>query len=412
MKIQSLFTGSSGDPYQSFLFNEVVSEIRNFDGSQAHENIVVVAPSHWSQNAVDIVAKKYFRRAGVPAILRRVPEEGVPTWLWRSVADDEKLQSLPHNQRFGRERDIRQVFDRIAGASTYWGWKSGCFSTEADAAAFFAELRFMLAAQMVAPNSPQWFNAGLHWAYGIEGPAQGHWHVDDMGEARRSANAYERPQMHSCFIQSVDDDLINPGGVLPLMVDEARIAKYGSGTGANFSRIRGAAEPLSNGGMACGLVAVLRATDRAAALVTANGSTRRASKMVIVDIDHPDVEEFIAWKVKEEQKVAALVTGSRVCARHLTAIIAACVEHEGAGAYDASTNPRLRREIRSARHAHVPENYIRRSLGKGMRQSISRSSTRTGTPKLISPSPARTGTTRFASPTLSCAASTRMEPGP
>lgn len=362
MKISSLFTSGLEDPYVRFDFKEVMSEIRNSDGSQAHENLTVVAPAHWSQNAIDIVAKKYFRRAGVPALLKRVPEEGVPSWLWRSVADDEKLQERPHNQRFGRERDVRQVFDRIAGASTYWGWKTGCFSSEADAAAFFNETRYMLAAQIGAPNSPQWFNAGLHWAYGIEGPAQGHWHVDDIGSVRRSTNAYERPQMHSCFIQSVDDDLINPGGVLPLMVDEARIAKYGSGTGANFSRIRGASEALSNGGRACGLVAVLRATDRAAALVTANGSTRRASKMVIVDIDHPDVEEFIDWKVKEEQKVAALVTGSRICARHLSAIIAACVEHEGPGAHDASVNIRLRREIRSARQAHVPENYIRRAI--------------------------------------------------
>ena len=223
------------------------------------------------------------------------------------------------------EHDARQVFDRLAGAWTYWGWKGSYFDSAEDASAFFDEVRYMLATQKGAPNSPQWFNTGLHWAYGIEGPSQGHYYVDHSTDrVRRSSNAFEHPQAHSCFIQSIEDDLVGESGILSLLVDEARIAKFGSGTGANFSKIRGSSESLSGGGKACGLVSVLRAGDRAAALITAKGSTRRASKMIVVDVDHPDIEEYIDWKVKEEQKVAALVTGSKTIAHHLTAIMQGC----------------------------------------------------------------------------------------
>ncbi|CAM5771563.1 vitamin B12-dependent ribonucleotide reductase [Labrys miyagiensis] len=363
MKIPALYTCGVEDPYSLLTFKETASEIRNSDGSLAFDLARVIAPEEWSEIAIDIAAKKYFRKAGVAALLRRVAESDVPFWLWRSVPDLDALAELPNEQRYGGEYDLRQVFDRIAGATTYWGWKNRYFSTESDAAAFFNELRFMLATQKVAPNSPQWFNTGLHWAYGIEGPSQGHYYFDPQAnEVRRSANAYERPQTHSCFIQSVGDDLVNDGGVLPHIVDETRIAKYGSGTGANFSNIRGASEPLSGGGKASGLIAVLRASDRAAGLVTAGGSTRKASKMVVVDVDHPDIEDFIDWKVKEEQKVAALVTGSRLCASHLNAIMKACTDFEGESAFDPRSNTALRAEMRAARKAQIPENYILRAI--------------------------------------------------
>ena len=205
------------------------------------------------------------------------------------------------------------MFDRLAGTWTYWGWKGGYFDTEDDARAFYDELRVMLARQMAAPNSPQWFNTGLHWAYGIDGPAQGHYYVDyQTGELTASASAYEHPQPHACFIQSVADDLVNEGGIMDLWVREARLFKYGSGTGSNFSKLRGDGERLSGGGRSSGLMSFLKIGDRAAGAIKSGGTTRRAAKMVIVDIDHPDIEDYIDWKVVEEQKVAALVAGSKL----------------------------------------------------------------------------------------------------
>ncbi len=225
----------------------------------------------------------------------------------------------------GAETDALQVFRRLAGCWTYWGWKGGYFSAEADALAFFDESCCMLAMQMAAPNSPQWFNTGLHWAYGIEGPPQGHYFVDPpTGAMTRSTSAYERPAPHACFIQSINDDLVNEGGIMDLWVREARIFKYGSGTGSNFSNLRGEGEPLSGGGKSSGLMSFLKIGDRAAGAIKSGGTTRRAAKMVVLDLDHPDIEDFTNWKVVEEQKVAAMVTGSKLLSRHMNAILKAC----------------------------------------------------------------------------------------
>ena len=223
----------------------------------------------------------------------------------------------------------------------------------------------MLAMQMVAPNSPQWFNTGLHWAYGIDGPSQGHFYVDyKTGELVQSATAYEHPQPHACFIQSIADDLVNEGGIMDLWVREARLFKYGSGTGTNFSRLRGEGEKLSGGGKSSGLMSFLKIGDRAAGAIKSGGTTRRAAKMVILDADHPDIEQFIDWKVIEEQKVATLVTGSKINQKHLRAILKACVNCEGSGddCFDPDKNPVLRREIKAARRNHVPDNYIHRVI--------------------------------------------------
>src|SRR5581483_1904131 len=218
------------------------SRIVNPNGSVVFEMKDISVPEGWSQVAVDILAQKYFRKAGVPLHTRRVEEDGVPAWLQRSAP-------AAADTPVGKETDSRQVFHRLAGCWTYWGWKGGYFSSEADARAFYDETCHMLAAQMAAPNSPQWFNTGLHWAYGIEGPPQGHYYVDPAtGEVTRSTSAYERPAPHACFIQSVSDDLVNEGGIMDLWVREARIFKYGSGTGSNFSALRGEGEPLSGGG--------------------------------------------------------------------------------------------------------------------------------------------------------------------
>jgi ribonucleoside-diphosphate reductase alpha chain len=365
MRIERRYTVAGISPYAAIEFRTTKSEIRNAEGAVAFRFGEYKVPAAWSQTAADILAQKYFRKAGVPARVRRIAEAGVPGWLWRSVADDQSLADLPPAERTGAENDARQVFDRLAGTWTYFGWKGGYFDTVEDASAFFDELRHMLATQKAAPNSPQWFNTGLHWAYGITGQGQGHYHVDpSTGRVRRSRNSFEYPQAHSCFIQSVADKLVGPAGILPLLADEARIAKFGSGTGANFSRIRGSSERLSGGGKACGLVSVLRASDRAAALVTANGSTRRASKMVVVDIDHPDIEEYIGWKVAEEQKVAALVAGSKAIARHVAAIMRACVTFQGPRdhGFDSGRNSTLDCAIRNARKAMIPEHYVGRAI--------------------------------------------------
>ena len=154
----------------------------------------IEVPAAWSQVAADVLAQKYFRKAGVPARLKRVEENGVPSFLWRSVADETALEALPKAERYGSEISAKQVFDRLAGAWAYWGWKAGYFDGEDDARAYFDEMRFMLARQIAAPNSPQWFNTGLHWAYGVDGPSQGHYYVDfETGKLVKSKSAYEHP---------------------------------------------------------------------------------------------------------------------------------------------------------------------------------------------------------------------------
>ena len=365
MRIERRFTKSGQSPYADIKFRETASELKNPDGKLIFQLEGFHVPEHWSQVAADILAQKYFRKAGVPAKVKRVEENLVPSWLWRSVPDTRALAGMPEAGRFGPEKDARQVFDRMAGAWTYWGWKGGYFTSEDDAQAFHDELCYMLAMQMAAPNSPQWFNTGLHWAYGIDGPGQGHYYVDfQTGELVRSASAYEHPQPHACFIQSVQDDLVNEGGIMDLWVREARLFKYGSGTGSNFSRLRGEGERLSGGGKSSGLMSFLKIGDRAAGAIKSGGTTRRAAKMVIVDADHPDIEEFVNWKVLEEQKVAALVAGSKACAKYLTAIMKACVNCEGQGedCFDPAKNPALKREIKAARAAFVPDNYIQRVI--------------------------------------------------
>jgi ribonucleoside-diphosphate reductase alpha chain len=365
MRIERRYTKEGQSPYAEIAFCHTTSEIRNPDGSVVFHADNVEVPEQWSQVASDVLAQKYFRKAGVPSRLKKVEEESVPSWLWRSVADEAALNDLPEAERLTGEQSCKQVFDRLAGTWTYWGWKGGYFSSEADAWAFFDEHRYMLAMQMVAPNSPQWFNTGLHWAYGIDGPSQGHFYVDyKTGKLVQSTTAYEHPQPHACFIQSINDDLVNEGGIMDLWVREARLFKYGSGTGSNFSRLRGEGEKLSGGGKSSGLMSFLKIGDRAAGAIKSGGTTRRAAKMVILDVDHPDVEQFIDWKVIEEQKVANLVTGSKINQKHLRAVLKACVNCKGSGddCFDPEKNPVLRREIKAARKNYVPDNYIRRVI--------------------------------------------------
>ncbi len=374
MKLSRLFTKDHEAPYAGVEFEGRTSRINNPDGSIVFEAKDIQVPKGWSQVAVDILAQKYFRKAGLPAKLRKVPEDGVPSWLWRSEPDVEGLARRPDGERTRGEEDSREVFHRLAGCWTYWGWKHGYFSDEESARIYYDEMTTMLARQMAAPNSPQWFNTGLYWAYGITGPAQGHHYCDpDTGELLRSTNAYEHPQPHACFIQSVGDDLVGGNGIMDLWVREARLFKYGSGTGTNFSSIRAENEPLSGGGRSSGLMSFLRIGDRAAGAIKSGGTTRRAAKMVVVDIDHPDIEKFIDWKVVEEQKVAALVAGSRMCNRFLNAILRAGhrSELEGADRWDPRKNRELRDQIKAARQSEISENYIQRTLqigGQGVQE--------------------------------------------
>ncbi|MBI3721236.1 MAG: vitamin B12-dependent ribonucleotide reductase, partial [Fimbriimonas ginsengisoli] len=272
MKIARHFTQQPNDPYAGIAFEPRKSEIRNPDGSTVFLMDKVMVPKGWSQVATDILAQKYFRKAGVP--------DG------------------------GVETDSRQVFNRLAGCWRHWGEEHGYFDSAEDAQTFYDELCAMMARQMAAPNSPQWFNTGLHFAYGIDGPAQGHFYVDPKtGKTKRSTSAYERPQPHACFILSVKDDLVNEGGIMDLWTREARIFKYGSGVGTNFSKLRGGNEPLSGGGKSSGLMSFLKVGDRSAGAIKSGGTTRRAAKIVCLDIDHPDIETFVRWKMVEEQKV-------------------------------------------------------------------------------------------------------------
>src|SRR6201994_2411026 len=368
MRIERRNTTQGQSPYAGIDFRLTTSEIRNPDGSVVFRLENVEVPEFWSQVASDVLAQKYFRKAGVAARLKKLEEETVPSWRWRSVPAPEALTARPENERYVSETSAKQVFDRLAGCCTYWGWKGGYFTSEDDARAFCDELRYMLAMQMVAPNSPQWFNTGLHWAYGVDGPGQGHYYVDwKTGKLTKSKSSYEHPQPHACFIQGIEDDLVNEGGIMDLWVREARLFKYGSGTGSNFSRLRGEGEKLSGGGRSSGLMSFLKIGDRAAGAIKSGGTTRRAAKMVVVDVDHPDIETYIDWKVKEEQKVAAPPAGSKVVKRRLKAILKACLNCEGSGddCFTIDKNPALKREVKAARRDDVPDGVIKQIIQYG-----------------------------------------------
>ena len=369
MKIERRHT-VPGDPYAGIAFRTASSSIRNADGSVVFELDAVAVPEGMSQTAVDILCSKYFRKEGVPAVLATVEEDDVPEPLRRSVADGSALSGLSEDRRYGPETDARQVFDRLAGTWAYWGWKGGYFDDVEDALAFRDEVARALALQQWAPNSPQWFNTGVHWAYGIDGPDQGHWfHDPEKDETVRSGSAYARPQPHACFIQSVADDLVGENGIMDLWSREARLFKYGSGTGTNFSDIRGEDEPLTGGGKSSGLLSFLKIGDRAAGAIKSGGTTRRAAKMVVVDVDHPDVEAYVDWKVREESKVAALVTGSRVNERHVNAVLTAVRTRRdelGDRAADPAANDGLARAIADARAVFVPDTLLRRGIDAAM----------------------------------------------
>ena len=343
LKIGRHFTKSGKDPFSFFEYELRTSRITNPDGSVVFEMKDVEVPTTWSQVATDILAQKYCRKKGVP----QKDEKG-------RIIKDKNGKVVT-----GAEKSIKMVAGRMASTWRHWGEKYGYFAAKVDAQAFEDELKYMIAGQICAPNSPQWFNTGLAHAYGITGEAQGHYYVDPLTEKlSQSQDAYTRPQPHACFIQSVSDDLVNEGGIFDLVKREARLFKYGSGTGTNFSRLRGVNENLSGGGKSSGLMSFLAVLDRAAGAIKSGGTTRRAAKMVCLDIDHPEIEDFVDWKMIEEQKVAAIHTGSHVCHGELKKIIVSACEN----GLDPEKNPQLKKLIYEADKKHVPLKYIKRVL--------------------------------------------------
>ena len=291
LSIQRMFTTPGSDPLEEVQYEKRNSRIANPDGSVVFEMDGAEVPADWSQVATDIIVSKYFRKAGVP----QFDESG-------DIERDATGKVVT-----GPERTAKQVVHRLAGCWRHWGQQYGYFETAQDAQTFEDELSYMLIHQMAAPNSPQWFNTGLNYSYNISGPAQGHYYCDPKtGDVKQSEDAYTHPQPHACFILSVDDDMVNKGGIMDLWVREARLFKFGSGTGTNFSKLRGNGEPLSGGGKSSGLMSFLKIGDRAAGAIKSGGTTRRAAKMVCLNLDHPDIETFIDWKVNEEKKVAAM----------------------------------------------------------------------------------------------------------
>jgi len=363
MRLTRLITHENESPYAGLRWKTVDVEVCHADADQRVCLTDIEVPAHWSMQAAQTFVRYYVRRAGVPAKLLPVREEGVPEFLWRHVPDIAALATLTPDQRYGHETSAKQVFYRMAGMWTYGGWKAGYFDTAADAQTFYDEMCALLARQVLAPNSPQWFNAGLHWAYGFQGPAQGHFYGDhETGRLKRSMNAYEHPQLHACFLHSVKDDLVNEGGIMHLFEREARVFKYGSGAGANMSAIRGAGEMLSSGATSQGLMRFLSVGDKAAGAIHAGGLPRRAGKMVVLDIDHPDVMAFIRWKGEEQYKIAALITGARVMRKHLTAVMSATASMEGPTRFAPASNPALAQAIARARRAMIPERAIERVI--------------------------------------------------
>lgn len=358
LKIARKFTIASEDVYSDVEFIERISEIKQKSGNSTSIRHVI-APKNWSQIAVDIIAQKYMRRDGVPLILQKIPEDGIPAWLSRSEAAPEA------GLEYRSESDVREVINRIAGAWTYYAWKGSYFNTEEDALAYYDEMRYMIIHQMGSPNSPQFFNTGIYWAYGIKGSSQGHYYVDPIDKiTKKSSSAYERPQAQACFILSLEDNLIEDNGIMDLVMREARIFKFGSGVGTNFSAIRGKGEKLSSGGVSSGLMSFLKIGDASGGAIKSGGTTRRAAKMLVLNVDHPEILEYINWKVKEEDKVVSLITGSKIIKHFLDLVKNACENPEckKEDLHNVDINHKLAKAVLYGYNNHIPMKYIARIL--------------------------------------------------
>jgi len=360
LKIKRVFTSKLDNRLEKIKYEVRTSKITDEKGKAVFEKNDVEVPTSWSQVATDVLAQKYFRKKGVPkAVIEEQSKFKTSKEYYDFRSYEEKQPDLENRGELGGENSIKQVAHRMAGTWTHWGKRYGYFNSDEDANAFYDELKYSLIDQVAVPNSPQWFNTGLHFAYGISGKGQGHYYVNpDTKKLVRSADAYSHPQPHACFIQEIQDDLVNKGGIFDTLTREARIFKFGSGTGTNFSSLREEGAPLSGGGTSSGVMSFLSIFDQAAASIKSGGTTRRAAKMVILNVDHPDVEKFIQWKVKEERKVASLVAGSHMCYESLKGIM----ESAEKNGFDPSSNPELKKLILKAKTNFIPLNYIKRVL--------------------------------------------------
>ncbi|MBS71937.1 MAG: ribonucleoside-diphosphate reductase, adenosylcobalamin-dependent [Thermoplasmata archaeon] len=362
--IERRFTVHGKSVYDQFKWSTADIDLKDAHGNTVRKIENVNFPSGFDGVPVKVAADKYLRKV-VPGMdyLVKIPEEGVPEWLWKSKPDETKKKGAKNWK--GKETSGWQLFHRMSGCWTYWGWKNGYFASENDARAYYDEMCYLLASQRSAPNSPQWFNTGLHWAYGIEGPAQGHWYVDHITkEDCKSINSYERPQPHACFIQSIEDKLVGEGGITDLVAREALLFKFGSGTGSNFSNIRGDGEPLSGGGQSSGLLSFLMILDKAAGAIKSGGTTRRAAKMVTLDLDHPDIQQYVNWKMKEEEKVSALIAGAASLQKHANAILESIKSFDGTNdeKTNVSKNIELAKSIKRAVNANIAQPHIKRLI--------------------------------------------------
>ena len=342
LKIPRYFTRENISPFELFNYVKKNSTIKNPDGSIVFQMEEIEVPSFWSQTAADVLSQKYFRKAGVPLKNER----------------GETLRDENGKVITGSETSIKQVAHRIAGCWRDWGERYNYFYSEKDAQTFYDEMVYMIINQNGAPNSPQWFNTGLNYAYGLTGPAQGHSYVDPVTEELKySPDAYTRCQPHACFIQSVKDDLVRDGGIFSLLTREARIFKYGSGSGSNFSSLRGKGELLSGGGTSSGMMSFLKIFDVAAGSIKSGGTTRRAAKMISLDLDHPEIRNFIWWKVREEEKVADLVAGSKILKKRLQKLIE-LAKNKSHPLEDQAVQKALQEAIND----HIPINYLVRTM--------------------------------------------------
>lgn len=353
MRFDRRFTRAGVSPYEALAFTQLARGERC--GGQADPQAQdMVVPVSWSRAAGELLARSFARKSGVPARLRRVPEAGVPDWLNRSEPDETALIELPEQARYGAEHDARQVFDRLAGAWTYWGWKLGCFDREGDARAFFDEIRFMLATQRAAPEAPQWLNTGLHWAYGLEEASEGCVHVDPQsGEVQVSAGRFERPLVHSSYIQAVDADLVQDGGILDVWARETRPLRNHADVAASFSSV-----PPSTAGASPspGFSAALELGERSAAMLGHTGGTRSAH----VGADHPDIEEFVDRGLAKQHRSAALAAGAAVAVRHFETVMAAAVAacRTVGRRIDRNTTPALTAAVQAALADDIPDAAI------------------------------------------------------
>ena len=365
MRIERLFTKNYTNDVFSASFKKISVELKSNSADSLFTTIDIEVPDFWSKSAIDVLAQNYLRKSCVPAITKKVIEKDIPEWLQKNEADIEALNNLPEKERYVRETSAKQVFTRLAGAWTYWGYKLSYFDSEESAKIFFDEMRYILCHQIASPHSPHWFNMGLHWAYGITGDSQGHFYFDEsIQTVMPTLNAYERPQSHSCFIQGVDDNLLREDGLLDLIVKEARLFKYGSGSGTNFSSIRAKGEEISSGGVSSGLMSFLKVGDISTGVINSGGALKLASKRVLLDVDHPEIEEFVSWKLKEEQKIVSLVTGSKINHKILQLILSTCESYNGSlhDRIDININTKLKDVLSIAKSLMVPEKFIRRVL--------------------------------------------------